>query len=182
MLLCCVLISSVFGADFDITAGEINSSFIPQKTAYAVCINQKIIIPLLIENHASVASSFQVNIKGNMKGEYVSPLKKEITIKGKKGIIFPLLFEPKKSGNYSLFIDVESKGDARSGDALKKLKISITAENCYDAVFIGAEKIYVPDFVNSSSIPLTIQEFWIKTTGQRVSFWNFLKGLVFRPW
>ena len=36
-----------------------------------------------------------------------------------------------------------------------------------------------PDYI---SIPLTIPEFWIKTTGQRVSFWNFLKGLVFRPW
>lgn len=34
-----------------------------------------------------------------------------------------------------------------------------------------------PDYI---SIPLTIPEFWIKTTGQRVSLWNFLKALLFR--
>lgn len=34
-----------------------------------------------------------------------------------------------------------------------------------------------PDYV---SVPLTVPEFWIKTTGQRVSLWNFLKALLFR--
>jgi len=33
-----------------------------------------------------------------------------------------------------------------------------------------------PDYI---SISLTVPEFWIKTTGQRVSLWNFLKGLIF---
>lgn len=35
-----------------------------------------------------------------------------------------------------------------------------------------------PDYI---SVPLTIPEFWIKTTGQRVSLWNFLKALLLHP-
>lgn len=35
---------------------------------------------------------------------------------------------------------------------------------------------YDPDYI---SIPMAVPEFWIKTTGQRVSWWSFLKALLF---
>ena len=110
--------------DFAITSGEFNSLFKPQTKVYETCINQKYNIPILIENKANLNNRFYLDLDG----KYAYLNENKIILKSNSNKIINISYNPKKEGNYYLFLTTKTE----LGKDISKIKIPVKVSNCYD--------------------------------------------------